>query len=318
MWNPAEHTDQENLLWCWLRAIEWGRWPLFVSQVFAPLCLLFCPWYCVVIVFFAANIGWTTIRYEFISVGLADAVADAMILKWPITIGSAIFLFSQGSIGVGILALCWPIVAVLLGTVTPTQVGRIQTVMIGQLGYERTAEIMGCSEEIPSSQRRIPSGSTAPRCALLPDDEHAHLTRYEELLAEFIAAFQTISDESSAKEATRILAGRVDEYVALADRLWYRLKALMAAATATSDTIERFNRLPGGVPEWAENLPKRFSAEVEELHRRLTLPMMRLQQELQRVQLDVPEATEHIQSFFANLASARGLQIPNHTRYADT
>ena len=138
MWNPAQHTDQDNLLFCWLRAIEWGRWPLFVSQIFAPLCLMFYPWYYVVIAFFAANIVWASIRYQFINVGLANALADAMILKWPITIGSAIFLFLQGSIGVGILALCWPIVAVLLGIVTPTQVGRIQNVMMSQLGYERT------------------------------------------------------------------------------------------------------------------------------------------------------------------------------------
>lgn len=43
LWNPHENSDQENLRWCWLRAVEWGKWPLFVSQPLLPLMLFTCP-----------------------------------------------------------------------------------------------------------------------------------------------------------------------------------------------------------------------------------------------------------------------------------
>ena len=43
MWNPSEHTKEENTKWSWLRAIEWGQWPLFMSQIFAPLLLIIIP-----------------------------------------------------------------------------------------------------------------------------------------------------------------------------------------------------------------------------------------------------------------------------------
>lgn len=44
LWNPAEHSDQENLTWCYLRAIEWCAWPAFVSHPFIPILFLFVPW----------------------------------------------------------------------------------------------------------------------------------------------------------------------------------------------------------------------------------------------------------------------------------
>ena len=36
VWNPADHSDQDNLTWSFLRAVEWGRWPIFLSQPVAP------------------------------------------------------------------------------------------------------------------------------------------------------------------------------------------------------------------------------------------------------------------------------------------
>ena len=41
LWKTAEHTEEENKRWCWLRACEWGQWPLFVSQPIIPPLLLF-------------------------------------------------------------------------------------------------------------------------------------------------------------------------------------------------------------------------------------------------------------------------------------
>jgi hypothetical protein len=144
VWNPSIHTDDENTRWCWLRAVEWGRWPLFASQLFAPVLLIFTPWQYVAIGFFVANILWHFIRYNFVSTGLADAMSVGMLLKWPVTlVSAAILAWHQQNFGVATLVLVWPLVAILLGIVTPTEVGRIQQVMMAQLGYD--------SAELPSA-----------------------------------------------------------------------------------------------------------------------------------------------------------------------
>ena len=136
MWDPSQHTDDENTLWCWLRAVEWGIWPLFISQLYAPPLLVLLRWQYVVVGFFVANVLWAFIRYSFISARLAGALAAQMILKWPVTIGCAVYLaWPQHDFSLAFLALLWPLVAVLLGVVTPVQIGRIQKVMMGQLGY---------------------------------------------------------------------------------------------------------------------------------------------------------------------------------------
>lgn len=136
MWNPKQHTDDENTRWCWLRAVEWGRWPLFISQLYAPPLLLFAPWQYVIGGFFIANLLWATIRYRFINTGMANAIADHMILKWPVTIGCVVYLAWQHQYGIAALAFLWPFMAIVLGIVTPTQIGRIQKNMMRQLGYQ--------------------------------------------------------------------------------------------------------------------------------------------------------------------------------------
>jgi len=137
MWRPAEHTDEENLRWCWLRAVEWGAWPLFLSQFFAPILLVLIPWYIVVSGILVANVAWAFVRYRFVSTDLAGLpVAFVVILKWPVSIGSAACLAWQHDYPIAVLAFFWPLAVPLLGVVTPVNVGRIQSVMMKQLGYE--------------------------------------------------------------------------------------------------------------------------------------------------------------------------------------
>ena len=137
MWNPLDHNNDENTKWSWLRAIEWGRWPLFMSQLFAPLLLIIVPWYIVIAIFFLSNIFWAIlIRYRFCNYGLLLLGADVMVLKWPITIGSTIYLFYNANSKIALLALLWPFVAIFLGIITPTKIGVIQKTIMKQMGYE--------------------------------------------------------------------------------------------------------------------------------------------------------------------------------------
>src|SRR5260370_20609095 len=99
MWNHLHHPDEDNLRWCWLRAIEWGNWPIFLSQTLAPVLLLWLTWQTVVIGVFVANILWALfVRRNFISVPLAD-VGDFFVLArwivWPVATGVLFFQWRQ-------------------------------------------------------------------------------------------------------------------------------------------------------------------------------------------------------------------------------
>ena len=137
MWNPAEHSDQENLRWSYLRAVEWGRWPIFVSQIYAPILLLFLPWLAVVIAVVLSNIFWAIfVRYHHVSVGAASTGAVLTRLKWIICPITAICLLVLGNVANALVALLWPLVIFIIGIVPTVQVGRIQKMFMAQLGSE--------------------------------------------------------------------------------------------------------------------------------------------------------------------------------------
>src|SRR6516165_6895732 len=58
MWKPEQHTDDENLRWAWLRAVEWLGWPQFISQPIIPILLYFYPWPWVVGFVSLATLAW--------------------------------------------------------------------------------------------------------------------------------------------------------------------------------------------------------------------------------------------------------------------
>lgn len=93
-WNPAEHSDQDNFMWSWLRAIEWGRWPIFLSQVLAPIFLLFFNWKVVVVGTIVVNLLWAGfVRYRFVSIKAAYLGAIIVRLKWPTCLLIATYLY---------------------------------------------------------------------------------------------------------------------------------------------------------------------------------------------------------------------------------
>ena len=98
LWNPIEHTDDENLKWCWLRSVEWGRWPIFLSRPIAPVLLLILPWYVVIVGFFVLDIFWALIfRYQFVSVNAAFLGSMFGLLRWITWPAVTIFLFLAGA-----------------------------------------------------------------------------------------------------------------------------------------------------------------------------------------------------------------------------
>lgn len=136
MWNPNQHTDQENLQWCWLRAVEWGRWPIFISQVLAPLMLLIFSWPTVIICVVVLNIFWAVfVRYKYVSMNLAFISVIAIKLKWLICPLLGYYFYSRDEKLVAAISFFWPLLIFIIGALPTTQIGIIQNMFMNKLGY---------------------------------------------------------------------------------------------------------------------------------------------------------------------------------------
>jgi hypothetical protein len=136
MWNPNEHTEDENLQWTWLRAVEWGAWPIFISQPIAPVVLLTFPWWSVIMVTTAANVVWGLfIRYRVVIPTLAFWGAVFVRLKWLACPIAAYLLWRRGDGGQAAVALLWPLLMAIVPRSLP-KVRLIQNMFMQSLGLE--------------------------------------------------------------------------------------------------------------------------------------------------------------------------------------
>jgi hypothetical protein len=136
MWNPRQHTDEENLRWCWLRACEWGSWPAFLSQAIAPLAMIFTPWWVVLGAVLALNTLWAvTVRYRFVSANAAGLGVFVALLRWLTCPSAAFYLWWNGAWVGAAFALLWPLIATMLAGIPPVQIGVVQKQFMAKLGY---------------------------------------------------------------------------------------------------------------------------------------------------------------------------------------
>jgi hypothetical protein len=128
------YTDDEIKTWLWLRAIEWGSFPAFLSQPVAPVLFIFYPWYFVVLAVFVLGLMWCLIRYWFVSARLARVACLAVpLLKWPAVIGSSIYLFIRHQPVAALVALIWPFVAAYCSL--PAKIGVIELAFAKKIGF---------------------------------------------------------------------------------------------------------------------------------------------------------------------------------------
>src|SRR5712692_9266889 len=108
MWNPIEHSDEENLRWSYVRAIEWASWPAFLSQAVAPFALIFVSWIVVLGAVFGLNVFWAlTVRYRFVSVNAAFLGVFVSLLRWVVCPGAAFYLWWNDEWVRAFFALLW-------------------------------------------------------------------------------------------------------------------------------------------------------------------------------------------------------------------
>lgn len=146
LWNPLEHSDEENLRWSWLRAAEWLYWPVFLSQGYAPLLLLWVNWKAVLVVVLLSNYLWVLfVRYRVVSVPAAYLGVLFVKIKWVACPGVAAYLWLVRDRVPALLALLWPIILLALPLtlpigfiiMVPGKIDRVQTMFMARLGYEK-------------------------------------------------------------------------------------------------------------------------------------------------------------------------------------
>ena len=114
MWNAASHSDEENLRWAWLRAVEWMGWPTFLSQVFAPVLLIFYPWHWVLGGLIVTHFAWRNfVASRWVSM-IADQGPMFVMLRFIAAPVSAFVIWQQHHRWIAAVALLWPWVAPLV------------------------------------------------------------------------------------------------------------------------------------------------------------------------------------------------------------
>lgn len=142
LFNPLEYSREEIVRWCWLRGIEWGRWPLFVAQPIVPVLFIFFSWWKITIAVVVLTWLWAFIRYRYISISLADLGCLIAHLKWPFSVGVGIYFLVKGHYLLAALSGFWPIITLVLQLVTPRiRIGKLQERFLNELGF--TLEIEG-------------------------------------------------------------------------------------------------------------------------------------------------------------------------------
>lgn len=136
LWNPAEHSDQENLTWSYLRAIEWNAWPVFVSQPIIPILFLFWPWLIVIVSLVILNLIWAfLVRHNFVVPHLAYFAPLFVQLKWVTVPVAVVILMIRGNYILAAVSLFWPLLAGIVGYVPGSLVGKTQKMFMASLGY---------------------------------------------------------------------------------------------------------------------------------------------------------------------------------------
>jgi hypothetical protein len=115
LWNPSEHSFEENKRWAWLRAIEWKAWPGFVSQPFIPVLFAFLPFYEVIIGLIMINCLWIALRWRLINISWASVGAIVVVFaKWPICILMTVYFVVKGAYLLALLSITWPFLSGLI------------------------------------------------------------------------------------------------------------------------------------------------------------------------------------------------------------
>jgi hypothetical protein len=137
-------TGEETKRWLLLRAVEWCNFPAFISQLVAPILFMLYPWYFVTFGIFALSILWCAVRYPLASASLAGAAVNPVFwLKWPVAIGSCLYLFFHQQRVAAVVAFAWPLLAAVAGAPAgfSAKIARVELAFARQVGLVSDADL---------------------------------------------------------------------------------------------------------------------------------------------------------------------------------
>ncbi len=151
VWNPTEHSIDENVRWSWLRAVEWIDWPIFLSQPFVPVFLYFYSWPVVIGAVVVGAFAWRAVSVPFwVSPSLAHVAALFVPVKYISAPVMAYLIGQRGDTLIALMALLWPFIgpAVVMSLlILPTalmertplgkasQIGPVQARFLAAMGF---------------------------------------------------------------------------------------------------------------------------------------------------------------------------------------
>lgn len=112
LWQPLDHTDDENAKWCLARATEWAYWPLFLSPLLIPAMLLFISWQAALVLIVAINVVWPVWIFKFdgpINLRLAELGGYLQKVRWIVAPLVAIYCVYHYQFIAAAICLIWPI-----------------------------------------------------------------------------------------------------------------------------------------------------------------------------------------------------------------
>ena len=137
-WNPLIASDEENMRWSSLRAIEWGIWPAFLSGPVVPPLMLYFKWWKILFIIAILTVLWSFVRYRYINKTLAEIGVFFVKLKWISCPYAAISFVLRHNYILAIISIAWPFLAASMSIfVGGTQIGKIQNMFMAELGYVR-------------------------------------------------------------------------------------------------------------------------------------------------------------------------------------
>ena len=134
--DQSGYTEEEIQQWAMLRALEWGKWPLFVTQPIMPVLLLLFKWWILVLGVVIANLLWGAVRYKFVSVPLAYYGCLFVRLKWLSALAMGLYFYLNDNNLNAIIAVLWPLITLILSAVqlSPILYGRLERTFLVRLG----------------------------------------------------------------------------------------------------------------------------------------------------------------------------------------
>jgi hypothetical protein len=135
-WNPNLNTDDENVRYSWLRAVEWDGFPGFIAQVITPFFLLFINPLFYLISIIIANIIWSFINKYIVNMIVSELAVYIVRLRWFINILFALFFIFTGHYFAAVLTIVLSIswVAGIIGSIgIPTPIGTMQKIFLKKM-----------------------------------------------------------------------------------------------------------------------------------------------------------------------------------------